>query len=392
MFYTVLLAFFICFSAGLKPASADGIVSKVTSAPIFANGIVRDIRSGINIFLKTDQHLDDAFLDPAVPGYGIPPGGRMEIEMMSGYQRDPDIPLDHKAILLVAGTPQQGLPAALSGFTVSEGANDKTFVITPESRDGLRPETLLSAAPGSAFDPIRQRGIKIVHVGRASAFVSRGEKGVVEVRIYDSGDNIIASGKGEIAFLPEPIPQIFPTNVPHDQRNHNWQRVKVGKILGVASNTLPLPFMLYERNEGLGNKGILGAGVLSAVQLSELKFEIPEELSKFEGGLIFKDADDNGFIHPSIDTIIGGISIQVPEDAQGYQILTPLVSEKPFLSVPTSRYNERAGANIGGAIMQVVFIAGDKPGLYKPTLSLLKLPGDIASGIGSSTTYTIVVE
>ena len=193
-------------------------------------------------------------------------------------------------------------------------------------------------------------------------------------------------------FLPEPIPQIFPTNVPHDQRNHNWQRVDAGKILGVASNTLPLPFMLYERNEGLGNNGTLGAGVLSAAQLAELKFELSEELSVFDGGLIIKDADGNGFLHPAIDTIIGGIRIAAPEGAEGYQILTPLVSEKPFLSVPTSRYNERAGANIGGAIMQVVFIAGDKPGLYRPTFSLLKVPGDPASGIGSSTTYTIVVE
>ena len=73
--------------AGFKPAFAEGIVSKVTSAPIFANGIVRDVRSGINIFLQTDQNPGDAFLDPAVPGYGIPPGGRMEIEMVSGLSK-----------------------------------------------------------------------------------------------------------------------------------------------------------------------------------------------------------------------------------------------------------------------------------------------------------------
>ncbi|MEM7216186.1 MAG: hypothetical protein AAF423_11645 [Pseudomonadota bacterium] len=397
---TVRLCLFCCallvssgvMSPNSAQAQSQGIVSKVTSAPIFANGIVRDIRSGINIFLQTDNHSGDAFLDPAVIGYGIPAGGRMEIELVSGFQRDPAIPLDERAILLVVGTPQQGLPAALSGFKVTEGGNDETFVITPLNQNGLQADALLSAAPGAAFDPIRQRGIKIIHIGRVSAFVSRGDKGVVAVRIIDGGGNVVASGSGEVNFLPEPRPQIFPTNVPHDQRNHNWQRVGVNQILGVASSTLPLPFMLYKKNAGLGNQGIVNAGVLSSAQLAEFGFKLPESLQQFSDGVILQDADGNGFLNPAIDTIIGGFAIEAPAGAQGYQILTPLVSEKPFLSVHTSNYNERAGASIGGAILQVVFIAGNVPGLYKPTFSLLEVPGDPSSGIGSSVTYTIVVE
>ncbi len=380
----------LCITAGV--ARADGMVAKVTSAPIFPNGIVRDIRAGINIFLQSDAAQGDAFLNPDVVGYGIPAGGRMEVELISGYERDPGIPLDNRSILLVVGTPQQGLPASVSGLSVYEGSNQNTFVISSADGGELLPETLLSPAPGAAFDPIRQRGIKIIHIGRASAFISRGEKGVMEVRLYDGNDSVVASGRGEVQFLTEPRPQVFLNNIPHDQRNHNWQRVDTGKILGVASNTLPLPVILYERNDGLDKQGILNAGVLSIAQLVELNYNPPRGLRPFTDGLIIQDTDGNGLLHPELDTIVGGLSIETPHNATGYQILTPLVSEAPFLSVSTAQYNERAAVSIGGAIMQVVFIAGNLPGLYKPTFSLLKVPGDPDSGIGSSATYTIVVE
>ena len=86
------------------------------------------------------------------------------------------------------------------------------------------------------------------------------------------------------------------------------------------------------------------------------------------------------------------MSHNVPKGASGHQVLSPLVNEKPFLSVDTRRFNERAGVNIGGAIMQVVFIAGDMPGLYRITFSLLERPGDFDSPDGSSFTYTVVAE
>jgi len=377
----LISAFAVCVAmfCTQMPAYAEGIVAKVTSAPIFPNGIVRDVRAGINIFLQNETYPGDLFLDPDVIGYGIPSGGRMEVEMISGYQRDPDIALDERAFLLVTGTPQQGLPAMETGFEVKEGKNENTFVVQPVVEGGLPAENLVSLAPGAGFDPIRQRGVKIIHIGRVSAFVSRGEKGVVEVRIYDGTNAVVASGRGD-------------TNIPHDQRNHNWQRLGVGQILGVARNTLPLPVILYGRNEGLNNQGIEGAGVLSVQQLAELNYEMPDALKVFSGGLILRDRNKNGRLNPAHDEIIGGFTIDAPEGASGYQMLTPLVSEKPFLSVPTERFNERAGKNIGGAIMQTVFIAGDKPGLYKIGYSLLKASNDFENVPGPSFHYTILVE
>lgn len=386
----LLSILFCCLSFG--SALADGIVSQVVSAPIFANGTVRDIPSGINIYLQTDNVQGLDFMNPEVLGYGISPGGSLEIEMVSGFERDVNIPLDGKSLLLTVGAPQQGLPEKAGNHTILEGDNPYTFVIRPNSEEGMLPANLRSPAKGAAQDPIPQRGIKILHIGRHFAFVSRGEKGVVEVRFKDRSGNVIARGRGELEFLQEPRPQIFPTNITHDQRNHNWQRVGVGQVVGVSNGTIPMPFLMFDRNEGIGNDGIFGAGILSAGQLREMKFEVPEPLARFTGGLILKDRNGDGFLKPADDIIIGGIYNNSPKDAQGFQVVTPLVNEKPFLSKPTSDFNQRAGNAFGGSLMQVVAVAGDKPGLYRTTFSLLEKSGDVNSPDGSSVTYTVVVE
>lgn len=371
---------------------ADGIVSQVVSAPIFANGTVRNIPSGINIYLQTDNVRGLDFMNPAVIGYGVPPGGSIEVELISGFERDLNIPLNDRSLLLTVGAPQQGLPEKAGGHKISQGENENTFVITPTGPDGMVPERLESPAKGVAFDQVQQRGVKIIHIGRHFAFISRGEKGVVEVRFKDQGGNVIARGRGELEFLPEPRPQVFPTNITHDQRNHNWQRLGLGQVVGVAKGTLPIPLLMFDKNEGIGNMGIFGAGVLSNRQLKEMRFEIPKELRRYNGGLILKDRNGDGLLSPSDDIIIGGIVNAVPEGAKGYQIVTPLVREKPFLSKPTIDFNKRAGKTLGGAIMQVVYIAGDKRGFYRITFSLLERFGDVTSPDGSSVTYTVVVE
>jgi len=371
---------------------ADGIVSQVVSAPIFANGTVRDIPSGINIYLQTDNVRGLDFMNPDVVGYGIPPGGSLEVEMISGFERNPAVPLDGKSLLLTVGAPQQGLPEKVGGHVISQGDNPHTFVIRPTQENGMLPERLESPAKGVAFDQVQQRGIKIIHIGRHFAFTSRGEKGIVEVRFKDRSGNVIARGRGELAFLAKPRAQIFPTNVTHHQRNHNWQRLKPGQVVGVAKGTRPMPFLLFDENKDAGNMGIFGAGVLSAQQLQNLGYEIPKDLERYNGGLILKDRNGDGLLSPDVDIILGGIVNEVPEGATGYQVVTPLVKEKPFLSKPTIEFNKRAGEAFGGSIMQVVYIAGDKPGFYRMTFSLLEQLGDITSQDGSSVTYTVVVE
>jgi len=42
--------------------------------------------------------------------------------------------------------------------------------------------------------------------------------------------------------------------------------------------------------------------------------------------------------------------------------------------------------------MQVVYVTGDKPGLYQLKFTLFEKPGDLNSIDGSSATYSIVAE
>lgn len=387
------LFLYILFSiVSISHAFADGIVSQVTSAPVFANGTVRDIPSGINIYLQSDKDVGLDFMNPDVVGYGVPPEGSLEVEMISGFERNLNVPLDDRSMLLTVGAPQQGLPARATGHKISQGKNENTFVIQPTSFDSMLPEKLASPAKGVGFDQVQQRGIKIIHIGRHFAFTSRGEKGVVEVRFKDSAGNIIVKGRGELVFLAEPRAQIFPTNVTHDQRNHNWQRLAPGQVVGVAQGTLPMPFLLYDKNEGIKNMGIFSAGVLSRQQLGELGYKLPETLKRYNGGLIIKDRNGDGFLNPKDDVIIGGIANSVPKGAKGFQVVTPLVKEKPFLSKQTIDFNKRAGEAIGGAVMQVVAVVGDIKGFYRTRFSLLERPGDVTSPDGSSVAYTIIVE
>ncbi len=388
----LMTAFLLAFAAGIAPASSDGLVGVVVSSPIFANGTVQDMRSGINIYLQRDDARGLDFMDPKVVGYGIPPGGRLEVEMVSGFQRDPGIALAQPSILLVAGTPQQALPGRTVGYSVSEGHNRNTFVITPSAPNGLDAAAMTAAAPGAKTDPIPQRGIKIVHVGMKMAFVSRGSVGTVEVRIIDGNGKVVDRGRGELKFLPEPRPQIFPTNIPHAKRNHNWQRLAPGQILGQAEGTLPIAFLLFERNQGFGNRGILGAGVLSRRELEVMNYSVPPALKRYTGGLIVKDANGDGLLEPGQDQIIGGFAVRAPRGASGQEVRTPLLKGALQLSRPTGAYNQRAAAQLGGAIMLLEFVAGDKKGIYRASFALLSDPADMTGPDGSTYTYSIAVE
>ena len=376
----------------LAAAKAEGVVSAITSAPIYPNGIVRDLRSGINIHLQSEQVRGIDFMNPAVAGYGLEAGGTLEIEMVSGFQRDPDIPLDDRTILLVAGAPQQGLPAAPFGLKVSEGDNPYTYVIRSKNGAAVPASELISLAPGARRDPIPQRGIKIIHIGRLKAFVSRGEFGVIEVRFKDVSGIVIRSGRGIVKFQEKPRPEVFPTNIPHDQRNHNWQRVPTSSVVGSGNNSLPIPLLLYAKNAGFDRDGLEGVGVISRQQVVKSGASLNKWTERFDAGLLLQDMDGNGVLELGKDEIIGGVRETLPDGAEGSQVVTPLVKDRPFLSRSTSNYNNRAAETVGGSIMQVVYVVGDKPGLYRLEFVLLEKPGSFASSDGSRFTYTIVAE
>jgi hypothetical protein len=331
------------------------------------------------------------FMNPEIIGYGVPAGGRLEVELVSGFERDPEIELAQPSIMLVTGAPQQGMPGAAIGYSVSQGDNLNTFVISPSGEEGLAADVIMSPAKGAAGDPIRQRGIKVVHVGLKKAFINRGDSGTVAVRIYDRNGDLTNEGNGTTDFMDEPNAQIFPTNFAHGRRNHNWQVVSSGDIVGHAGGTVPITLMLYNDQPIGGKEGLIGAGVLSTQQLAAMEFEKPEALSRYNGGLIVQDTSGDGVIDPKVDRIVGGVIGQAPEGARGQELRSLIRDGVATLSRPTAAFEFGPGTAMGGGVMVLEFVAGDTPGLYRPTVALLSNLDDITSPDGSLYTYTIVV-
>jgi hypothetical protein len=312
--------------------------------------------------------------------------------LVSGFERDTKIPIAQPSIMLVTGAPQQGLPGKAAGYKVEEGGNENTFVISPFPGDELPADKLMTPAPGAKDDPVRQRGLKVVHVGLKKAFINRGGHGAVAIRILDGDGKIVHKGSGEIEFLDKPRPQIFPTNFPHGRRNHNWQKVSPGEVVGQAPGTVPIALMLFDRNAPGGKKGIVGAGVVSTQQLKAMDYALPDTLKRYTGGLIVQDINGDGLADPNEDRIVGGVIGAAPAGARGQELRSLVRDGVAGLSRPSSAFAKGPGKAFGGAIMLLEFNAGDKPGLYRPTLALLKDPGDQTGGDGSQYTYTIIVE
>ncbi len=375
-------------------AMAEGIVSTIVNAPLSATGTVAGTRVGINVYLQSDAAMGAGFMNPEVIGYGIPEGGLLEIEMAGDFEREFGVPLTQSAIMMVTGAPQQGLPGKAVGYTVSEGDDENVFLITPVEGQALVAETTMSGAPGAANDRVRQRGIKVIHIGfQESAFLNSGSTGVVNVRIKDAEGNIVSEGSGSIDFLSAPQPQILPTNFPNAMANHNWQLVATNTDVGVAEGTIPLTYMLYGAADASGQEelygfkaGFNGVGVLSTADLAAAGFTTPAALARYADGLVVQDSNGDGVLDPVADTIVGGVNIAAPDGATGYAL------RSISLSVPTADVAAKPGKRWGGSMLQLAFTTGDAAGQYMPTVTLLADPSDIGSGDGAAFTYTVVAE
>jgi len=379
---------------------ADGIVSTIVNAPLSATGTVVNSRAGINVYLQNETVPGIDFMNPSVTGYGIPAGGTLEVEMAGGFERDWSIGLTQTAIMMVTGAPQQGLAGTQIGYTVDEGDNENTFLISPLDDAGLVAEDLISPAPGSAADPIQNRGIKVIHIGfMESAFYNKGNTGTVKVRFKNKDGDIVHQGSGSIDFLDSPVAQLLPTNFPHQMRNHNWQVIKPGTTLGQTEGTLPLTFMIYGQASSSNTeamyrykRGVEGIGVLSTQQLKALNYVKPASMVRYNGGLVVQDTDRNGVLDPTKDKIIGGVLANAPEGARGQELRSLESDGKPVLSILTEKMIPKPGKRWGGSMLMLQFTGGSKPGKYRPTVALMKDPSDPSAGDGSSFTYTIQVE
>jgi hypothetical protein len=317
--------------------------------------------------------------------------------MGGGFTRDPDIAMDARAVHMVSGTPQHGLSSQALGYHSVQGANPNIFVVSAISPDGLPAEKLLPRVTVQKPDPIPNIGLKTFHIGLSTiAFTNRGKRGTVAVRVVDSEGKVLASGQAQVDFWDTPLPQIHPNNFLHKGRNHNWQRVAPGETVGQTAGSVPLTFLMFEKPTGTPEEirksrvGIAGSGILSYAQLRGMGFDLPDSMSRYDSGLILRDSNGDGKLDPRADQIIGGVSTDAPGGDTSFDVRSLVEGNAPLLSQPTGVYSERAGARIGGAIMQAQFTAGTTKSTYRPTFALLVDPDDHARGDGTAYTYTVI--
>lgn len=379
-------------------ASADGIVAKVVNSPLNAAGLVKGGDAALNIYLQRPDARGIDFFNPHVPGYGIPAGGRIEVELGGGFTRNAGVPLGLNSVHMVSGTPQHGLSSKKYGYLARAGANDNIYIVYAKSKDGIPAEKLLPRASIARLDKVPNSGLKVFHMGLgAVAFTNQGDKGLVSVRIIDGDGRLLGSGTAEVDFWDTPRAQIHPNNFLHNGQNHNWQRIRTGDTLGKTTGTVPLTFMLFDKPVGTAaeinkfKKGIAGAGVMSAKQLSGMGFNIPVALARYDAGLIVRDTDGDGKLDAAKDQIIGGVSAG-PTGAGAFEVRSLVMNGAPLLSQLVATLSAKRGKRFGGAIMQVQFQAGVQKGTHRPTFALLNDASDLNSGDGTFYTYTVIVE
>lgn len=105
----------------------------------------------------------------------------------------------------------------------------------------------------------------------------------------------------------------------------------------------------------------------------------PRDLTRFPrytGGLLVQDINGDKRLDPAVDPVVGGIIGAAPQGATGQAATSPVGADgKPVLSGNVLRHALFPAASGGGkpnsGLLTIEFRAGDKPGLYRPTVALM---------------------
>ena len=97
---------------------------------------------------------------------------------------------------------------------------------------------------------------------------------------------------------------------------------------------------------------------------------------RYTGGLLIQDTNGDKLLDPAVDKVVGGIIGAAPQGATGQAATSPVGADgKLILSGEVLRSTGFPAAAGGGqpnpGLLVIQFRAGDKPGLYRPTIELL---------------------
>lgn len=286
--------------------------------------------------------------NPRTPGMVLRAGESLQLAMPAAFKRNASAAIiadKDTNLVLTKGWPQGSVQlAGQYGVGFNEKAN--ALVIT--------------AAKDVGPDGMNAPGIKVIHLrGRTFTNPVAGDYPVTVTRLSADGKTQ-AVWKGSLKVLDDaPAARLAPTNfhVPPGT-NTDYQSVALGQITPHA-----LGVLLWNAQGSAMN----GVGIA------------PRDLTRFPrytGGVLVQDTNGDKRLDPAVDKVVGGIIGLAPQGATGQAATSPVGADgKPVLSGDVLR-NALFPAAAGGGkpnpgLLAIEFRAGDKPGLYRPTVELL---------------------
>jgi len=312
----------------------------------------------------TGQATDQVFVlvadaNPATPGLTLAAGDTLRIELPPAFRRNTAVAIAPDAdtnLILTKGWPQGSVRLA-----------GQYRVGYDEKAHGLTVTALQDVAASGANAP----GIKGVHL-RGRTFVNPlpGPYPVTVSQVAADGSvKVRWQGRFEVTESASDA-RLAPTNfhLPPGT-NADFQKLRPAQVAPLA-----LGVLLW----GPQGAPINGVGIA------------PRDLTRFPrytGGLLVQDTNGDRRLDPAVDKVVGGIVGAAPQGATGQAATSPLGADgAPVLSGAVLRDAGFPAAAQGGkpnpGLLAIQFKAGDKPGLYQPTIELIG---------GNSYRYTLEV-
>ncbi|MBI2311467.1 MAG: hypothetical protein HYU77_03075 [Betaproteobacteria bacterium] len=326
-------------ATGCATVSTPPAAIPIAPAPISFDGHVAGQATDLVFMLEKNA-------DPGVPGFALAKDDRLMVVLPKDFKRNDGSQIREDSdfnLVLTRGWPQAAVRQKDQYRIVYDA---KANAIGVHARVDVRPE-----GPNAP-------GIKVIHL-RGNTFLNPlpGEY-PVEIR-HEGADGKLKqswSGKANILFEP-PAARLAPTNfhLPPGT-NSDFQTTAVATD---APHLLAL-LLWGEAGSPLNKVGIAPRNL--------------QRFPKYTGGLLVQDTNGDKVLDPNTDKVVGGIIDSAPEGAKGQSATAPLGRDgKPILSGEVLRDAKYPGG--GGkpnpGLLLIRFRAGDKPGLYRPTVELI---------------------
>ncbi len=286
--------------------------------------------------------------NPATPGFAMRSGESLRLALPAAFTRNPTVAITADTdvnLVLVKGW--QGGAVRLTG-QYRVGYDDKAHAMT------------VTASQDIAADGANAPGIKVIHLrGRSFVNPMAGDYPVTVTHAAADGTPM-STWQGRLKVLDDaPSARLAPINL-HLAPGANSDFQKVA------------PVQLAPYHLGLLLWGAQGAA-LNDVGIA------PRDLTlypRYTGGLLVQDINHDKRLEPATDKVVGGIIGAAPQDATGQAATSPIGADgTPVLSgqvVRNAAYPPAAGGGKPNpGLLTIQFKAGDKPGLYRPTVELI---------------------